>query len=257
MKVLCFGDTHNSSKFEKIVRSNDLNYDLALCLGDFIDREIRDYSTPKPTYTIFGNHDTISVKPGKPASFSTAKSLIEESDNITHLREGRVYAEKGFKLAGINGNFSPKNFDDSRQDSNHPRHFTRKAYERCLDLRHGPRLDFFLSHEAPYGYADLDWRTGEKHYGIEVIRELLETLNPRFFLTGHIHSLQAEFHEGTWVINVGYGVDGEFVIIDFDERRIKFYENGDRRLRTLPLSKPDKVSVSPTFEKGGFSPGKR
>ncbi|KXB00182.1 hypothetical protein AKJ41_04305 [candidate division MSBL1 archaeon SCGC-AAA259O05] len=97
-------------------------------------------------------------------------------------------------------------------------------------------MDFFLSHEAPLGFADLDWRTGGEHYGIDVVRELLDALKPRFFLTGHIHSQQVEFCGETWAINVGYGVEGEFVIIDLDVERIELYEEGHRRLETVDLS---------------------
>ncbi|KXA88788.1 hypothetical protein AKJ57_06330, partial [candidate division MSBL1 archaeon SCGC-AAA259A05] len=67
------------------------------------------------------------------------------------MEDGEVYTEQEFRIAGINGNYSPKNFDDSKRNSTKPRHFTEKAHQKCLDLKHKPRLDFFLSHEAPLG----------------------------------------------------------------------------------------------------------
>ncbi|KXB06170.1 hypothetical protein AKJ53_01130 [candidate division MSBL1 archaeon SCGC-AAA382F02] len=241
MRVLCFGDTHDSSDLRTLVKEDDLSYDMVLCVGDFINREKESYSMPKPTYAVFGNHDAISPKQGKPQSFETAEELIECSSNITHVEDGEVYAEQTLRLAGLNGNYSPKNFDSSKPDSNNPRHITKKAHEKCLNLKHKPRLDFFLSHEAPLGCADLDWRTGEEHYGRGVIRELLDVLKPRFFLTGHIHSQQVELCEGVWTINVGYGVKKEFVIVDLERERIELYEEDHRELETVDLSEPERT----------------
>ncbi|KXA98627.1 hypothetical protein AKJ39_01375 [candidate division MSBL1 archaeon SCGC-AAA259J03] len=239
MRVLCFGDTHESLDLRTSIEENSPDHDMVLCVGDFVDREKEDYYMPEPTYAVFRNHDAVSPKQGAPQSFRTAEELIERSDNITHVEDGRVHKEQGLRLAGFNGNYSPRNFDESKADSTKPRHSTKKAYRKCLDLRHGSRLDFFLSHEAPLGCADLDWRTGEKHYGVDVVRELLEVLRPRFFLSGHIHSQQVGFCKGTWAINVGYGVNREFVIVDLSRERIELYEEGHRKLETISFSKAE------------------
>ncbi|KXA88787.1 hypothetical protein AKJ57_06325 [candidate division MSBL1 archaeon SCGC-AAA259A05] len=77
MRVLCFGDMHESTDLETLTRGDGLSYDIALCVGDFIDQEKKNYSMPEPTYTVFGNHDAISPKQGAPQSFKTAEELLE------------------------------------------------------------------------------------------------------------------------------------------------------------------------------------
>lgn len=235
MRILCFGDTHGGLEFDRIVGKEDLDYDLAVCVGDFVDEGVSDYSAPKPTYVIFGNHDAISPGPGKVQTFETAEEVVENSKNITHVEDGTVYTEKGFRISGLNGNYSPKNFQEEGEPSIQPRHFTKDAYEKCLRLKHEPRLDFFLSHEAPEGYADLDWRMNDRHYGIKEVENLMKALEPRFFLTGHIHNLQVDRYKETLVVNTGYGKNGEFVIVDTGEGRIELYEGWDRRLKTVSI----------------------
>lgn len=223
-RVLVFSDTHEQKdSFKDIVSRED--YDFALFAGDFENY----YDIPKPFYFIRGNHDYQECRPNKQEWVSLIE-ISEEADNFNHIKTGELYKQtienREFKISGINGNFSPKNFKSSKEDSNKERHFSKEDFEKCISV--DTILDFFISHEAPKGICDLDYHS-KNHYGVFPIRNILDILQPyvKFFIVGHLHNQQICSYKDTIVFNPGYGVKEEFSILDFGSGIIEFYRLGE------------------------------
>ena len=83
-------------------------------------------------------------------------------------------------------------------------------------------VDILLSHDVPYGLCDkclgwLDWGRTPEHIGNKVLREAIESKNPRYNISGHLHTGNHNWEKadnGTLVRQVSY----------LDENYIPTYE---------------------------------
>lgn len=84
-------------------------------------------------------------------------------------------------------------------------------------------------------YSGNEKKLPEKLITEEDVEKLMKTLEPRFFLTGRINNLQVNRYKETVVINVGYGKNGDFVIVDTGRDRVELYEEWERCLKTISI----------------------
>ncbi len=136
-----------------------------------------------------------------------------------YVKKGFTATEKPLKIAGLGGVYAPTDYPEFRKDLRHPRHYTQGEVEECCKMKGASIL---LTHEPPKGYAD------EKrgiHMGTKPILSILESVKPRYHICGHIHKQQLDMFEGTTVINCGYGVSGDYCIIDTNDNLVEFYSN--------------------------------
>jgi len=202
VKFLIIGDTH--SNWEILRQIIELEKPSCLLhLGDWGDSEgddlkFKDFiiNSKIPVLSIYGNHDY--------------HNLIRDfkAPNYCFLHTFQPIRFKGRNYLGINGNLAKR--------IRNPWHITPEIIKEELRLfQFRPRkIDFLLSHEAPSGFAD---NIGKSRYisgGRESIKEVLFSLKPRFFLCGHLHYPQASQFGNTTIINCGYGVKGDYFIIE-------------------------------------------
>lgn len=213
-KILIFSDTHEcNNSFEKIVKVGVKTCDFIICAGDietFTNMDI-------PFFLVSGNHDK--------DKFGELLLLIDKGylklKNFINVLPGRVYFQSGLRIAGLPGNYSPKDYMKNREDLTHQRHFTKKEVEACMALG---KVDIFIAHEAAYGVGDLDWKTNSRHFGVMPVKDILDTIQPKLLVTAHIHNQQMAIYKNTLVINPGYGVKGEFAILDTKLKEIFFFK---------------------------------
>jgi len=212
-RYLIVSDTHeNSRAFWRIIKEAE-PYDAVFCAGDIEDHADMDV----PFYFVAGNH-----------CIDRAQDLLKSIDaglvrlrNFIRVLPGKVYTHRGMRIAGLPGNYAPTDYDRPRRLLVHQRHFTRSEFESVLRLK---GIDVLITHESPKGVADFDWRTGTRHLGVQPIRDLLDAVRPRFMICGHIHNQQIAEYQGTIVINGGYGVDGEYAVLNLSTGAVEFYK---------------------------------
>jgi Icc-related predicted phosphoesterase len=232
MKVLAFGDVHG------LVRSADIpaievivdvvkrtDADLILQVGDL--GGYRPFI--KPVHWIFGNNDSITLTraclEGKPP----VKNLI-------HVKTGEVlrFSSGGetIALSGLNGAYDPIYFDYQKDELDNPGFFTRQDVENCLGLRN---IDIFLAHGCPSGLGF----GREPDHGNPSIREILDSVKPRYLLCGHGHFYR----------RITYGPS---TVVSLDEVRQAYYiidtASGDiRTFQTDPSTIPEKLGLRYTL----------
>jgi len=88
----------------------------------------------------------------------------------------------------------------------------------------------FLTHNAPYG-TSLDLITSKKvhklakgqHYGSYLERQMILKFKPDLVICGHIHERFGKDKLGkSLLVNIGSASQGNFVVINFDEKKKKF-----------------------------------
>ena len=213
MRIVLVGDTHGIWKYlykmmelenpEMIVHCGD----WGCYMDDRIDFEKFIQKMKVPIVSVYGNHDDMD------------QMMNHRAPNYTWLPDFTVKKIKGIRFMGINGNIagSPR----------HPWHYTeemvRERLSKFLDegYRHG--VDFIVSHECPKGFADIiksrdrnpdgthKWK---KNAGYQSLAEVLETIQPKFWLCGHLHFQQVAQFKDTILFNAGYGAVGRYVLLD-------------------------------------------
>ena len=219
VRILVFSDTHENTKVhKKIIEIGEKTCDFIICAGDI--EVYKDVSVP--FFFVSGNHDRDKFND---LLLAIDKGILELK-NFINIQPGRVYTQNGIRIAGLPGNYSSVDFNMKRHELRHQRHFTKDEVDSCLKLRN---IDIFVAHESAYGVADLDWKTKSKHFGVKPVRQILDTVQPRFMVCGHIHSQQVEKYNNTIVLTPGYGVNGEYTILNTTTRTIGLYHKLELR----------------------------
>jgi Icc-related predicted phosphoesterase len=172
--------------------------DFIITTGD-----INFYDFPKKVIGVYGNHELL-YNP-----FVT-KPIID-ADRI-------IQNYKGYLFYGYQGNMA--------KTIKKWHHFTEDQAIEDLDSlkKKKVKLDFFLTHERAYGIFD---KLEIKHVGVKVFREFIDDVQPRFYLSGHIHNPQGTVNIGqTMCINPGMGSDGQYCILEPEKKKVEFYEEG-------------------------------
>lgn len=155
MRVLHYSD-HSASNLRDLFNQCD----VFITTGDrsiFDFEDIRDIISTKPSFGVYGNHDT----PGY---------LDNLGIQNMHLR---VFQWNGFTIGGYQG--CPR-----YKDGGGPQ-FTEE--EATRDLENFPRVDILLLHAAPFGL--LDTRGDPVHTGSKVVRSYVDRIKPRYIFCGH------------------------------------------------------------------------
>jgi len=147
--------------------------DLILQVGDL--GGYRHFS--RPVHWIFGNNDSITLT----RACLEGKPPVE---NLIHIRTGEVSrftrGEEKISVSGLNGAYDPLYFGGAGELENNPGYFTRIEVDKCLRLK---EIDIFIAHGCPSGLGF----GREPDHGNPAIREILDTVKPRYMFCGHGH----------------------------------------------------------------------
>lgn len=192
MRLLILGDVHgelreNREKLSELIQNNKNknNIDFVIQVGDLGFYE----AMPIPSYFIFGNNenfDVIDAMLKGETAFENLK-LIRSGETVL-LRKG----SSTLALSGLGGNHAPNYFNLKREEliGDRRRHFVVEEVQRCLSLTN---IDIFLSHEAPSGLI----RRRGYDVGVPHITNILKTVRPRYFFSGHYHEFAYRRIENT------------------------------------------------------------
>jgi len=213
MKILILGDMHGEIEIAKrIVDSTDCDY--VLQVGDMT--LYGNYS--KPVYFITGNHENWDI-------IEAIDNGKIEFENLKHINTAEVISLKKGKeiigVSGLNGNYSPKDYELKRQELEGKRrsHFVKDDVERCKKLKN---IDIFLSHEPPVGIGFIK---RNKDVGIEPIKEILDSIRPRFLFFCHHHIFFEKTVNITRIFGLSYA-SREYCILDTNRNKVKRIQLG-------------------------------
>lgn len=150
--------------------------DLVILLGDIDYRDAlkldRMYTCPK--IGVYGNHD----------------SHNEWAETSIQLVHGETFEHQGVTFGGFGG--SP------RYNMRKWNQYTEKECEEVM--RHMPAVDVFIAHSNPaYEYVGESW---DAHKGFRAFDAYIESMQPSFFLHGHIHESNAKVIGATTIHSV-------------------------------------------------------
>ena len=197
MRVYATADIHGSQyRLNQVLETIEIEHpDLIIICGDItqfgpgeVARHLLD-QIPGEVLCVPGNIDTPDVWHG-----------IEKShaENIHR----RYINHKGLSFLGING------VDDAE---------TELILTGDSDINLPITIDVIVSHVPPYGYQDKVFIG--MHSGSKFLLELLNNLQPRLFLCGHIHEDPGyTCHNNTVIINCSMGKRGRGAIIDLSDK---------------------------------------
>lgn len=179
MKVLTISDKVVPIIYSPRIAERFGDVDLVISCGDlpYLYQEFIISSLNRPLYFVHGNHDPeVEYGPGKPRSYPHGGTDL-------HRRALRV---KGVLLAGVEGSvqYSQRTLYQYTQTQMW-RHVIRLLPGLLVNkLKYGRYLDFFVTHAPPAGvHEGKDYA----HQGIRAFRWLIDTVQPRYHIHGHIH----------------------------------------------------------------------
>jgi len=186
-----FGDV------DLIVSAGDLGFDYLTglvehhaCPGVFVP------GNHDPDLTGFTERRGIWMRDGMPAVWPGPPGLDDA--------DGRVVDIAGLRFVGLGGcvRYRPgPNQWTQREQARRARRLVRVARRRIR--RDGRTVDVLLTHAPPRGLGDRD---DAPHHGFECLHAVVEALNPRLLLHGHIHPYGVPQPDrqigGTRVVNV-------------------------------------------------------
>ncbi len=169
-------------------RLNDLRPDLVLACGD-LPFEYLEYLRAEagvPLLYVRGNHDPSSsgtnVSAYLPAEyFARSPRRVIGCVSV----EDRWEDECGLRIAGLGGSVRYNNGDNQYTQTEmrgRVRRLTRRA--RMRRWRDGTSIDIMVTHSPPLNCGD---ETDGPHRGFSAFHRLVERIEPKLMLHGHIH----------------------------------------------------------------------
>ena len=253
MRILAVGDVHGN--FDTMVKLMEAHKPgLCLQVGDLEtirdDADLEQISGPKkyrrvksfppfwsgekkipvPTLFISGNHESFGQLEEHDPERKLYPYIIP---NLRYFgRWGVLDIGNGITIAGLSGNFSEVDFEESSDQrrkrgdasgwhaSRGNSHFRRDEVESLIEACRGRTIDILLTHEWPAGLISAEeserlaslWKMDAAQilsYGKAPIRELLHALNPTYHFCGHIHRRYEGQIGKTKVICLGIITTGE------------------------------------------------
>lgn len=173
-------------------------------IGDFRDYALGRSRAGYPLYFIRGNHEDQEFlrhhqqihKALYPEDYLTR--AIEICPNMFYIPDGHIVELGGVKFAAWGGNFSSKTWNsgteywDPNLKGRRLNHMTRDVFERLVREQY----DVLLTHDAPVGAGVVgamniklpkDEMSGT---GCAPIKELIDTVQPRYQINGHWHQFR-------------------------------------------------------------------
>ena len=197
--ILVFGDVHGH--LDTMIKAIDQGTDFVLQVGDFgaylptsnlsalpphrrTDLgQFSEYfesqkSFPVPTYFCKGNHEDFDLL----AKYENGDAIIP---NLYYVPNGKVIEIQGVRIGFLGGNFSSRWFDQpipNKCQSQKILGYLRKSEIDLLKAYVG-KIDILVTHEPSFAPQF----TGNRKYGCAAIQDLIETVQPAFAFSGHIH----------------------------------------------------------------------
>ncbi|NPA69911.1 MAG: metallophosphoesterase [Crenarchaeota archaeon] len=212
MRILVVSDIHD--KFENVKKLKNVQRDLTIVLGDFVEFGKPDISTVRKILEELGSQGETLYVPGNCDPREATQDLsISNTFNI-HARY-RIIGD--YVIVGYGGS-NPTPF-------NTPLEFPEETIERELEsavkeaLGTGKKL-IFACHAPPKDTA-IDKIVSGAHVGSKAIRDLIEKYKPVLGLHGHIHeAIGMERLGETMVLNPGPLAWGRYVIVEIEGDKI-------------------------------------
>lgn len=212
VRILVVSDIHD--KFENVKKLKNVQRDLTIVLGDFVEFGKPDISTVRKILEELGSQGETLYVPGNCDPREATQDLsISNTFNI-HARY-RIIGD--YVIVGYGGS-NPTPF-------NTPLEFPEETIERELEgavkeaLGTGKKL-IFACHAPPKDTA-IDKIVSGAHVGSKAIRDLIEKYKPVLGLHGHIHeAIGMERLGETMVLNPGPLAWGRYVIVEIEGDKI-------------------------------------
>lgn len=181
-----------------------------------------------PLYYVHGNWDSVSTEAGGMLE-STGNFFIDqvEGKNLKFIHE-KVVKVGGFSVIGFGGyrGSSAKEYligdlpegDPNMENIKHVREDMRHRMERLFSKTKDASKTILLTHDPPYKLHDY-LEVAKKNYGEKVTRDVIEKYGPSVCVCSHFHEHQGIGKiKNTFVVNSGYGRDGQFTLIEIDDK---------------------------------------
>ncbi len=212
VRILVVSDIHD--KFENVKKLKNIQRDLTIVLGDFVEFGKPEISTVKKILEELGSQGETLYVPGNCDPREAVQDLgVANTFNI-HMRYRTV---GDYVIVGYGGS-NPTPF-------NTPLEFPEETIQRELEnaikeaLGTGKKL-IFACHAPPKDTA-IDKIVSGAHVGSKAIRELIEKYKPVLGLHGHIHeAIGMERLGESMVLNPGPLAWGRYVIVEIEGDKI-------------------------------------
>lgn len=198
MKLLAVGDLHG--RWEPLWEVLGEGPELVLSCGDWGDpgevgkEDFARLTSRTYLLTVFGNHDDLDL----------LSNVRNRDGSPVLLGRGEVREVMGLKMAGISGIWA--------KSHRKPWYITDEDVAQISDSLRGRDIDILITHGCPVGLADLT--PSGKHGGQRCFLDAFKTISPKVHLCGHLHRKSLRrLRSGAVVANVGYGAQGDFLLL--------------------------------------------
>lgn len=205
MNILIVSDIHEDIDM-LMYRLLDDHIDACISCGDLTPSMKKNINIPKPIYSVYGNNEDWDIYNSK-------------IKNLRWMTAGKIYDVKGIKVAGMGGVMS--------RTPRKPSHYTNGEVKSSLAL--GPNsVDVFVTHHPPKLYADFRVDI-KKHCGSHDVLKILAKVQPKLFLSGHLHWEQMGIFGSngvvtTYVVTLGRFKHGDYAILN--RKKLRLYKKG-------------------------------
>jgi len=196
IKIYATADIHGAQHRVNEALSAIKKYkpDLVVIAGDITQFGPGDVATlilnqfPEPVFAVPGNIDTADVWKG-----------IERS-HATNLHKNQIEF-KNLMFTGING------VDDAETEL----FLSDPSFNDLLDS-----TQVLVTHVPPHGFQDAVFLG--KHAGSKPLRKIMDKIQPRLVISGHIHEKPGyTTHERTTIVNCSMGKRGQGALIQVND----------------------------------------
>lgn len=206
--------------------------DLLLCVGDWGDpgqiprREYESLLERVPVYTVFGNHDDLTL----------LRELKNRDGSPILLPHGEVIEVQGIRLAGISGIWA--------KSHRKPYYITDEDVATISEKLKGKGIIILITHGCPIGLAD-ETPSGRRG-GQRCFLNAFKTIQPLAHLCGHLHKPQIRrLKSGQYVLNIGTTALGDYALLELTPKRVVLIKHPMPSLTYTPLPEgPLKVKGS-------------
>lgn len=167
MRILAVSDSEAKSLYDYYRPGVLSGYDLIISCGD-LSRQYLEFLVTMgncPLLYVRGNHDD---------------KLIDAPPEGCVCIDGDIVCEKGVRVMGLGGSYK---YRDGRNMYTEEQMYKR-AHKLRRKLKKYGGVDIIVTHAPARHINDFE---SMSHRGFECFRELIEVLQPRYFIHGHIH----------------------------------------------------------------------
>ncbi|MCS7224891.1 MAG: metallophosphoesterase [Armatimonadetes bacterium] len=197
--VLVVGDLHGDWTYLWRALESE-RPDLILSVGDWGDpdevseADFRHLLDRVPIYTVFGNHDDLSL----------LASLKNRDGSPILIANGSVVQVGDAVIAGISGIWA--------KSKRKPYYITNEEIVGAAQVLQDKGVSIFITHGCPIGLADLTPKGS--HGGQRAFLEAFRLVKPKLYLCGHLHRPQMRtLKSGQIILNVGTTAQGDYAVV--------------------------------------------